>query len=110
MPTYDYKCNACGHAFEKFHSIMAAPVRKCPKCDKRKVKRLVGTGAGMIFKGSGFYITDYRSEGYKSAAKADGGSGGDASPSKPAEAAPAAKESKPASMPAKADKPSSSKK
>lgn len=81
MPTYDYKCDACGHAFEKFHSITAAPIRKCPKCGKNKVKRLIGTGAGMIFKGSGFYITDYRSEGYKSAAKADSGtSSGDQKP------------------------------
>jgi len=76
MPTYDYKCEACGHAFEKFHSITASPIRKCPKCGKRKVKRLLGTGAGLIFKGSGFYITDYRSESYKSGAKAAEGSSG----------------------------------
>src|SRR3954454_17700060 len=75
MPTYDYKCDACGHTFEKFQRITAAPIRKCPKCGKNKVKRLVGTGGGLIFKGSGFYITDYRSEGYKSAAKADSGNG-----------------------------------
>lgn len=117
MPTYEYKCDACGHAFEKFHSITAAPVRKCPKCGKRKVKRLLSIGAGMIFKGSGFYTTDYRSESYKSAAKADGGSAAPESLSKPAEGKPAdgksaeikpaAKESKPA---AKADKPSHPKK
>jgi len=71
MPTYDYKCDACGHAFEKFQSITAAPIRKCPKCGKSKVKRLIGTGAGLIFKGSGFYITDYRDSGYKESAKAD---------------------------------------
>ena len=60
MPTYDYKCEACGHGFEKFHSIMASPIRKCPKCGKNKVKRLLGTGAGLIFKGTGFYNTDYK--------------------------------------------------
>jgi putative FmdB family regulatory protein len=75
MPTYEYKCEACGNQFEKFHSITAKPIRKCPKCGKNKVRRLLGTGAGMIFKGSGFYITDYRSEGYKSAAKADSAGG-----------------------------------
>jgi putative FmdB family regulatory protein len=76
MPTYDYKCDACGHRFEKFQSITAAPVRKCPACGKNKVKRLLGTGAGVIFKGSGFYTTDYRSESYKSGAKAEGGTTG----------------------------------
>ena len=71
MPTYEYKCSNCGHAFEKFQSITAAPIKKCPECGKNAVKRLIGTGAGLIFKGSGFYITDYRSEGYKESAKAD---------------------------------------
>jgi putative FmdB family regulatory protein len=71
MPTYEYKCDACGHLFEKFQSMTAAPVRKCPVCGKSKVKRLLGTVAGLIFKGSGFYITDYRSESYKSAEKSD---------------------------------------
>src|SRR3954465_11461774 len=73
MPTYDYKCSACGHAFEKFHSITANPIKKCPKCGKNKVQRLIGTGAGLIFKGSGFYITDYRDSGYKDKAKAEAG-------------------------------------
>ena len=71
MPTYEYKCDACGHAFEKFQTMTAAPVRKCPQCGKSKVRKLISAGGGMIFKGSGFYITDYRSEGYQSAAKAD---------------------------------------
>ena len=69
MPTYDYKCDACGNQFERFQPITAAPIRKCPSCGKSKVRRLIGPGAGLIFKGSGFYITDYRSEGYKDAAK-----------------------------------------
>lgn len=77
MPTYEYKCDACGHAFEQFQSIMADPVRRCPQCKKQKVKRLLSTGAGLIFKGSGFYITDYREAGYAEKAKAD--VGGDAS-------------------------------
>ena len=71
MPTYEYHCDACGNDFEQFQSITAAPTRKCPKCGKLKVRRLISAGGGMIFKGSGFYITDYRSEGYASAAKAD---------------------------------------
>lgn len=71
MPTYEYQCTACGHAFEKFQSITAEPIKVCPECNKKKVKRLIGTGAGLIFKGSGFYITDYRSDSYKSAAKSD---------------------------------------
>jgi len=71
MPTYDYECQACGHRFEKFQSITADPVRKCPTCGENKVRRLIGTGGAVIFKGSGFYATDYRSDSYKSAAKAD---------------------------------------
>jgi putative FmdB family regulatory protein len=74
VPTYDYKCDACGHAFEQFQSMSSAPIRKCPKCGKLKVKRLIGTGAGLIFKGSGFYITDYRDQSYKDKAKAESGS------------------------------------
>jgi putative FmdB family regulatory protein len=71
MPTYDYQCDACGHAFEQFQSITAAPLKKCPDCGKLKLKRLLGTGAGLIFKGAGFYETDYRSESYKKAAQGD---------------------------------------
>lgn len=71
MPTYEYECSLCGHQFELFQSITAKPVRTCPKCAKPKVKRLIGAGASIIFKGSGFYQTDYRSEGYKKAAKAE---------------------------------------
>ena len=71
MPTYDYECDACKHAFEEFQSMMDKPLKKCPKCGKAKLRRLIGTGAAILFKGSGFYQTDYRSESYKSAAKAD---------------------------------------
>lgn len=60
MPTYDYRCDACGHEFDAFHSIMDAPLRKCPKCRKQKLRRLIGAGSGIIFKGSGFYETDYK--------------------------------------------------
>ncbi len=89
MPTYEYKCEACGHAFENFQSMTSAPIRKCPVCGKMKVKRLIGTGAGLIFKGSGFYITDYRSEAYKKAAKGDSSpaaAGGEGSKAEPAKA------------------------
>ena len=71
MPTYDYECDACGHAFEKFQPITARSIRKCPSCGKLKVRRLIGTGAGIIFKGSGFYQTDYRSESYRKDAAKD---------------------------------------
>src|SRR5689334_7802251 len=77
MPTYEYKCEACGHTFEKFQSITAAPIKKCPECGKSKVRRLIGTGAGLLFKGSGFYITDYRGDAYNQAAKADSSTGGE---------------------------------
>lgn len=78
MPTYDYFCEKCGHQFEHFQSMKDTPLKVCPKdvCPQKrwgkgKVKRAMGTGAGLIFKGSGFYITDYRSEGYKASAKKD---------------------------------------
>ncbi len=71
MPTYDYQCDACGHAFEEFQSMTEEPLKVCPKCKKKKLRRLFGTGAAIIFKGSGFYETDYRSSSYKAAAKAD---------------------------------------
>lgn len=71
MPTYDYKCEACNHQWEELQSIKANPTRKCPECGKLKAKRQIGGGAGLIFKGSGFYLTDYRSDSYKKAAEAD---------------------------------------
>src|SRR5689334_6229943 len=80
MPTYDYQCDACNHTFEEFQSMMDKHLKKCPKCGKRRLRRLLGTGAAIIFKGSGFYQTDYRSEGYKNAAKADEAKPADAKP------------------------------
>jgi putative FmdB family regulatory protein len=71
MPTYDYSCDSCNHEFELFQSITAKPEKKCPKCKKNKLRRLFGAGAGIMFKGSGFYQTDYRSDSYKKAAEAD---------------------------------------
>ena len=65
MPTYDYECDACGHTFELFQSISEPVKKKCPECGKLKLRRLFGTGAAVVFKGSGFYQTDYRSESYK---------------------------------------------
>jgi len=71
MPTYDYVCDACEHKFELFQSMKDDPKTKCPECGKKKLRRLIGPGAAIMFKGSGFYITDYRSEGYKKAAAND---------------------------------------
>ncbi len=75
MPTYEYKCSACGHGFEEFQSISAKPVRKCPQCGKLAVNRLISAGGGVIFRGSGFYETDYRSENYKAEAKKESNNG-----------------------------------
>lgn len=124
MPTYEYRCEACGHEFDEFQSITASPLRKCPACSKLRLKRLIGIGAGIIFKGSGFYETDYRSEGYKKAAKADkecSSGGGDGAgekksestssdkPAAAAEAKPAAKaETKPEKKSPAKDKPAKS--
>lgn len=79
MPTYDYECGSCEHAFELFQSITEPVKKKCPRCGRKSLRRLFGTGAALIFKGSGFYQTDYRSESYKKGAEAektsaDGGS------------------------------------
>lgn len=110
MPTYDYRCDACEHQFEEFQSFSEKPLKKCPQCGKPKLRRLLGTGAAILFKGSGFYQTDYRSESYKQAAKADesaktgtAGTNGSAkgSESNGAGDAPAKAESKPAGKSAK---------
>jgi putative FmdB family regulatory protein len=83
MPTYEYVCDACDHKFELFQSIKDDPITKCPECRKKKLRRLFGTGVAVVFKGSGFYQTDYRSDAYKKSAAAEsksesGGSSSDA--------------------------------
>ncbi len=71
MPTYEYACDACGHEFETFQSIKARPLKKCPECGKPRLRRLISGGGGLIFRGPGFYCTDYRSDSYKKAAEAE---------------------------------------
>ena len=99
MPTYEYRCPACGTEYEKFQKMSDPPVAECPSCGANGERRLSG-GAGLLFKGSGFYITDYRGDSYKKAAEKDSGggsSGSTSSDAKPAESKPAPKtESKPA--------------
>ena len=75
MPTYDYVCDGCGNAFELFQSMTDEVKKTCPKCKKKKLRRLIGSGGAIVFKGSGFYKTDYRSESYKKGAAADSGGG-----------------------------------
>lgn len=107
MPNYDYECDACGHEWEMFQRMVEDAIKKCPECKKKKARRLFGTGAAIMFKGSGFYETDYRSDSYKKAAKADkdksgGGSDSsaksekksDAKPTSSSDAKPAPKKSK----------------
>lgn len=77
MPTYEYACPKCGHQFEQFQSMSDEPLKKCPKCKKAGLKRLVGGGAGLIFKGTGFYITDYKNKG---SGKKEGGGESKAAP------------------------------
>jgi putative FmdB family regulatory protein len=93
MPTYDYRCNACGVRFELFQSMTEAHKKKCPECGKNKLERLIGPGAGFIFKGAGFYETDYRSSSYEEGAKAEASGGSNATPASDG----ASSESKPAS-------------
>ena len=71
MPTYDYECSACGHTWEMFQQITEGAKRRCPECGRLKARRLIGTGAAVLFRGAGFYETDYRSAEYKKQAKAD---------------------------------------
>ena len=94
MPTYDYECDSCHHRYELYQSITAKPTKKCPACGKRTAKRLIGAGASILFKGSGFYQTDYRSDNYKKGAKAETDAASattkkDKPESKPAESKPA---------------------
>jgi putative FmdB family regulatory protein len=101
MPTYEYVCSKCGHEFEKFQSMRDEPLKKCPKCKKAALKRLVGGGAGLIFKGSGFYITDYKN---KPRTKSEGGESKPAAEKAAGEskaAAPATPAPAPAAAPAK---------
>jgi putative FmdB family regulatory protein len=91
MPTYTYACEDCGHTFDAFQSITAKSLRKCPACGKTALKRLIGTGAGFIFKGSGFYCTDYRSDGYQKSAKSEAGTPKDKAGEKKPEAKPETK-------------------
>lgn len=104
MPTYDYICDSCGHEFEAYESIKAEPLTECPECKLTKLRRKIGPGAAILFKGSGFYQTDYRSESYKKAEKAEKTSNEPAKPaadttsstkSEPAKAAPAPSKSEP---------------
>ncbi len=99
MPTYEYACSKCGHHFEQFQSMRDLSLTKCPKCKKPALKRLIGGGAGLIFKGSGFYITDYKNKGMAKAAAAES-KGPEAPKAKAAEAAPKAAPA-PASTPKK---------
>jgi len=102
MPTYEYVCEKCGHDFESLQTMSAQPLRVCPKdlCPQKKwgrgrVKKKISSGGGLLFKGSGFYITDYRSEGYKQSAKKDSAPAKAAVPdAKPAPAKPAVKSDK----------------
>lgn len=87
MPNYDYVCSKCGHEFEAFQAMSEAPLKTCPACKKRSVKRLIGGGSGLIFKGTGFYITDYKNKSGGGGEKASSGeSGGAKSDAKPAAA------------------------
>lgn len=107
MPTYDYACDACGHRFERYQSITDDPLNVCPECGKRKLNRLLGPGGGIIFKGAGFYQTDYRSESYKKAAEAEksGGKPADKSESAAASDSKTAGEKTAAAPVSKSDKP-----
>lgn len=95
MPTYEYACSKCGHHFEKFQSMRDEPLKKCPKCHKSALKRLIGGGAGLIFKGSGFYITDYKNKGMAKAAA------GESAPAAKPDAKPDAKPAAAAAAPKK---------
>ena len=107
MPTYEYACPKCGHQFEQFQSMRDEPLKKCPKCKKTGVKRLVGGGAGLIFKGTGFYITDYKNKG---GGKDGGGSKEGGGDKKPAESKPAVSDAKPAAATSTSTKSSESSK
>src|SRR5215831_17525787 len=99
MPTYEYQCDACDHNFDEFQSFSDKPLKKCPKCKKPKLRRAFGTGAAVLFKGSGFYQTDYRSESYQAGATKPATNGkadktDTSTPAQPKAQKPAAKEAK----------------
>ena len=100
MPTYEYECEACDRRFEKLQPITAGPLKKCPACGRLRLRRLIGSGGGVIFKGSGFYQTDYRSDSYRKAAEKDKPPADKATDKKGRDCKP--------SSPAKPDKPASS--
>lgn len=102
MPTYEYQCDACGHEFDEFQSFSDPPLTKCPQCGKKKLRRLFGTGAAVLFKGSGFYETDYRSESYKAKAKAESEQA--ATPAKTESTNGTGKEASASAKPAKSEK------
>jgi len=107
MPTYEYRCDACEHTWDEFQPITSKPTKKCPQCRKAKAKRLISAGGGLIFKGSGFYLTDYRSDSYKKAADADAKSSAPPTDSKPSSSEKS--ESKPGSASKSSDAKSSDK-
>lgn len=95
MPTYEYRCNACGHEFELFQSMSEGVKKKCPACGMLKLERLIGTGSALIFKGSGFYETDYRSKDYSKAKEADTKAAGDSGKADDGKAATKSDDAKP---------------
>jgi len=109
MPTYDYECDACGHKEEVFQSFSDPLIEKCPKCKKKKFRRLFGAGAAVMFKGTGFYTTDYRSDSYKKAASADS-KPSESSSSSTSDSSKSSEASKPAAPAPKSDSSSSSSK
>jgi len=103
MPTYDYICDSCGHEFEAFEPITSQPRTDCPECKLPKLRRKIGPGAAILFKGSGFYQTDYRSDSYKKAAKADKKAGEPAKPATESKTAGESKTTGDSSSPAKSE-------
>jgi putative FmdB family regulatory protein len=108
MPTYEYICSACGEHVEFFQKITDDPIKKCPACKKNKLERQFGTGAAIVFKGSGFYQTDYRSESYKKAVDKESKSGSESTASNSSETAPTSKTESKSESKSKAESPSKS--
>ena len=104
MPTYEYRCNKCGHEFETFQPMTAGALKKCPACGKLSLKRLIGSGGAILFKGPGFYATDYRSEDYHRAAKAESDNNSQGEKSKSGKTETEAKKKNSASSDSKQDK------